>query len=82
MNRPLHPVTTGNVSMTTDIKFTELHDNLKRGLRDQLQRLAAELAADPERMLPSSGLMRLTAEIRTCIEAVEAVIVEDEGDGD
>ena len=75
VNRPLHPVM--NIS-----EFAELHENLKLGLRDQLQRLAAELAADPERMLPSSGLMRLTAEIQTCIEAVEAVIVEHEGDGD
>lgn len=52
-------------------------EGLKQGRRDQVHRLAAELAANPERMLPSGANMGMTAELQTCIEAVEAVMAEN-----
>ena len=54
-----------------------LLENLKQGRRDAVQAMEAELRADPERMLPSGGLVAYCADLQTCIDAVGALNSED-----
>jgi hypothetical protein len=59
------------------LALARLRENLEQARRDQVHRLVAELAADPGEMLPSGSKIRLTAELQSCINAVEAVIEEE-----
>ena len=50
--------------------------------RDLADRLAAQLIAEPVRLLPDAGAIRMLAEIQGTIAAIEAVLAEDQGGGE
>ena len=70
-----------NIDDVHALSLAELLGSLQQVRREQVRRLAAELVADPERMLPDAGMIRLTVDLHTCIDAVKAVIEEETRDG-
>jgi len=54
-----------------------LLENLKQSRRDAVQTMESEIRAEPDRMLPSGGLIAYCADIQSCIDAVEALYSED-----
>ncbi len=57
----------------------QFHDRLKVARRYLVGRIAED--DDPDRKIPDTGWMRILASLQTCLEAVEAVMAEDEKDG-
>ena len=56
----------------------QFRDRLKAARRYLAGRIAED--DDPERLIPDTGWLRILATQQICIEAVEAVLKEDEGD--
>ncbi len=53
-------------------------DRLKVARRYLAGRVAED--DDPSRKIPDTGWMRILASLQTCLEAVEAIMAEDQGD--
>ncbi len=49
--------------------------------RDLADRMAAQLIAEPARLIPDAGLMSMLASVEASIAAIEAVLAEDQGGG-
>ncbi len=62
--------------MAADI--AHFRDRLKDARRYLVGRIAED--DDPERKIPDTGWMRILASLQTCLEAVEAIMAEDQGD--
>ena len=58
--------------------LAQYRDRLKDARRYLVARLAEE--DDPDRNIPDTGWLRVLGSLQTCLEAVEAVMAEDEGD--
>ena len=58
--------------------LTQFRDRLKDARRYLVGRIAED--DDPTRKFPDSGWMRILATLQTSLEAVEAVMAEDEKD--
>ena len=58
--------------------LAEFRDRLKDARRHLVGRIAED--DDPSRKFPDSGWMRMLASLQTCLEAVEAVMAEDQED--
>ncbi len=59
--------------------LTQFRDRLKVARRYLVGRIAED--DDPDRKFPDSGWLRILDSMQTCLEAVEAVLVEDEKGG-
>ena len=55
---------------------------LQQARRYLADRMAAQLIAEPERLIPDAGLMSMLASVEASIAAVEAVLAEDQGGGE
>ena len=55
----------------------QFRDRLKDARRYLVGRIAED--DDPDRKVPDSGWMRILDSIQGCLEAVEAVMAEDQG---
>ena len=62
--------------MASDL--AEFRDRLKVARRYLVGRIAED--DDPGRKIPDSGWMRILDSLQGCLEAVEAVMAEDQGD--
>ena len=58
--------------------LAQFRDRLKTARRYLAGRIAED--DDPTRRFPDSGWLRILATVQTSLEAVEAVLKEDEGD--
>ncbi len=58
--------------------LAQFRDRLKVARRYLVGRIAED--DDPSRKIPDTGWLRILATQQICIEAVEAVLKEDEGD--
>ncbi len=58
--------------------LAQFRDRLKVARRYLAGRIAED--DDPTRRFPDSGWLRILATVQTALEAVEAVLKEDEGD--
>ena len=54
----------------------QFRDRLKAARRYLVGRIAED--DDPDRKIPDTGWMRILDNLQTCLEAVEAVMAEDE----
>ncbi len=59
--------------------LAQFRDRLKVSRRYLAGRIAED--DDPSRKFPDSGWLRILATLQTSLEAVEAILVEDEKDG-
>ena len=62
--------------------LAQLSKGLQQAQRDMADRMAAQLIAEPERLIPDAGLMSMLASVEASIAAVEAVLAEDQGGGE
>ncbi len=58
--------------------LAKFRDRLKEARRYLVGRIAED--DDPDRKIPDTGWMRILDSLQTCLEAVEAVMAEDEKD--
>ncbi len=58
--------------------LAQFRDRLKVARRYLAGRVAED--DDPSRKIPDTGWMRILASLQTCLEAVEAIMAEDQGD--
>ncbi len=61
--------------------LAQLSKGLQQAQRDMADRMAAQLIAEPERLIPDAGLMWMLAPVQGTIAAIEAVLAEDQGGG-
>ena len=54
---------------------------LQQARRYLADRMAGQLIAEPERLIPDAGLMSMLASVEASIAAIEAVLAEDQGGG-
>ena len=58
--------------------LAQFRDRLKDARRYLVNRIVED--DDPDRKIPDTGWLRVLGSLQTCLEAVEAVMAEDEGD--
>ncbi len=62
--------------------LAQLSMGLQQARRDLADKMAAQLIAEPARLIPDAGLMSILASGEASIAAVEAVRAEDQGGGE